>query len=266
MVLSPYLSEATMVRSYFCVLGLLVAIAGTGFFAGVGIYVWKLRADTLKQTEVLVERAHAAGNVAEQVITLIREVIARAEAGLEASRTSPSDMTVGKDPDPLVRFAMAKAKRDLPQEVERARDAVGIASEALVVAGAAVDVFEERPGEGSSLGIRPEVMRTARTQLDMATKELKSARHVLGIPIPNTDGRATAEQLSQVEEALRLAEGVADQMDGALAQARDKVNHAEAEVEAWSWRLAIGITAAAALAAIGQLFMVRACWYGLGRT
>ena len=254
-----------MVRSFLSALGLLAALAGIGLFVGVGVYVWNLRAETLQQTRMLADRAHAAGEVAEQVITMIREVIARAQAGLVAARTDTSNMTAGKEPDPIVRFAMAKAKRDLPHEVERARDAVSIASEALVVAGAAVDVFEERPGEGSSLGIRPEDMRAARTQLDQAATELGSARSVLGVPIPN-DGSATPEQLTQVEDALHRAEGVADQMEGALAQAREKVDHAKQEVEIWSLRLAIGITAAAALATLGQFFMARACWYGLRRS
>lgn len=254
--------ETTMIRSVLSALGLIVALAGMGLFAGAGAYVWTLRAETLQQTEMLAERAHAAGDVAEEVIRLIREIIARAQAGLAAARTDPAKLTAGKEPDPLVRFALAKAKRDLPHEVERARDAVSIASEALVVAGAAVDVFEERPGDGSSLGIRPEDMRAARMQLDTAANELGSARSILGIPIPS-DGSATPEQLTQVEDALQRAEGVADQMDGALAQARAKVNHAREQVESWSLRVAIGITAAAILAALGQFFMARACWYGL---
>jgi hypothetical protein len=192
-------------------------------------------------------------------------VIARAEAGLAAARAEAASQPPAKNEDPLVRIAMAKARRELPAQVERARDAVGIASEALVVAGAAIDVFEERPSDGSTLGIRPEDMQNARSQLDTAAGELSNARHVLGIPIPNADGSATPEQLTQVEDALRRARAVTDQMDGALGEAREKVNLAKDQVETWTLRAALCATALGGLATLGQFCMARACLRGIRR-
>jgi predicted membrane-bound mannosyltransferase len=254
-----------MVCRFLSALGLVLALAGIGIFVGVGVYSWTLRAEVDRQTGAMVERAHAAGDVAANIIALIREVIARAEAGLAAARAEAVSQPPTKTEDPLVRIAMAKAKRDRPQEVERARDAVGIASEAIVVAGAAIDVFEERPGNGSTLGIRPEDMQNARSQLDAAAGELRNARHVLGIPIPNADGSATPEQLTQVEDALSRARAVADQMDAALGEAREKVNLASDQVEKWTLRAALGTTALGGLAALGQFFMARACLRGIRR-
>ena len=73
------------------------------------------------------------------MISLVREILARAKSSLSAARAA-SALPPGGEPDFVTRMAMRKAKRELPGEVEKARDAVGVASEAVVVAGAVLDV------------------------------------------------------------------------------------------------------------------------------
>ncbi|MDB5313538.1 MAG: hypothetical protein JWO38_7740 [Gemmataceae bacterium] len=252
-----------MVRSALCAAGLFLGSAGFALFVSLGVGVWATKREADRQVAAAAEKAQTAADLAARVIALIRDVIARAQAGLAAARADPDTAPPGATPDPLVRAVVWKAKRDLPGDVEKARDAVGVASEAVVVAGAALDAFGERPADETVLGIRPEHMHTARTQLDTAAADLRNARHVLGIPIPAANGVATPDQLANVDGALVRASEVTNQFDEALSRARHKVDETRRRAEVWSLRAAAGITALAALAALGQVFMVRACWRGL---
>jgi hypothetical protein len=248
-----------MVRKVIVRAGLVLGAAGFILFLVLGIGAWFARREADRELEVAVEKAHQGAEVAARVIALVREIIARANLSLAMARAESADMAPGGNSDPLVRVALWKAKHDLPNEVERARDAVGVASEAVVVAGAALEVFGERGPPETHLGVKPQNMQAARTQLDAAATDLKNARTVLGIRIP----AATPEQLSQVDQALRLATQVTDQSDQALNQAREKVDKLHRQARRWSTGLAVAITGTAAWAALGQVFLVRACWRGM---
>jgi hypothetical protein len=254
-----------MVRTTLCLVGLVFAVGGGLLFVALGVGAWAAKREADRQVTAAVEKAQAAADVAARVIALVRDVIARAQAELAAARADPDNAAPGATPDPLVRTAVWKAKRSLPDEVEKARDAVGVASEAVIVAGAALDAFGERPADGTALGVRPEHMQAARVQLDSAAADLRNARRVLGIPIPAREGDATPDQLANVDGALARAGEITDQFDGALARARQEVAEAEHKARTWAFGIAAGVTALSALAATGQVFMARACWRGLGR-
>src|SRR5262249_49620459 len=129
-------------------LGFLLGIAGFAIFVAVIVETWKFKRQADQELTAAMEKANQAGDVAERVIALVRQVIARANDSLVTTRAESAKTTPGGNEDPLVRMAMWKARRSLPNEVERARDAVGIASEVVVVANAALDVFGEHPKDG----------------------------------------------------------------------------------------------------------------------
>jgi hypothetical protein len=250
--------EGLLMRFALSAAGLLLAVAGFVTFVVIGAGVWAAKKDADRQVECLAAKAQSAGGLAAHAIDLIREIIARARERLAAARAQ----SVEPDPkanDPLVRFALRKAQRDLPGEVERARDAVGVASEAVLVAGAVLDVFGELPGDGSRYGIRADEVEAARDQLDAASRDLKSARSIFGVPIEG----ASQEQLRNVDMALDRAQGITDHFEGLLDNTRQKVETTKQEARTWSLRAAAGITALMAVAALGQVFMARACWRGL---
>lgn len=252
-----------MVRLILSIAGLVLALVGFALFLALGFGVWVAKQKADQETTALAEKAQAAGDVAAHVIALIREIIARAELGLAAARVEQGTAPPTEQPDPFVRMAMWKAKRSLPEEVEKARDAVGVASEVVIVAGAALDVFGERELDRGPLGVRPEEMHAARAQLDAAAADLRNARHILGVPIPTSDEGTTPDQLANVDAALDRAKGITNEFDRALSTARKQVDAAKQKAEMWSLRVAIGISLLAALAAAGQVFMARACWRGL---
>ena len=249
-----------MTHKLLCAVGLVLGVAGFLAFIGIGIGTWIGKRETDRQLAATVEKAHRAGDIASNVISLVRQIIARAKESLAIARTQ-STAVPGGESDPLVRMAMWKAKRELPDQVEKARDAVGMASEAVVVAGAVLDVFDEHKPDEVVLGVKQHDLKAARSQLDSASSELKNARGILGLQIPG----ATDEQLSQVDRALAAATDVTNQVDRAVAEARSKVDDLRSKAEKWSLRAAIGITGLSALAALGQVFLVRACWRGLAR-
>src|SRR5437660_227716 len=121
--------------------GLVFALAGVALFVALAIGTWSIKREADQQVAAATDKAYQAGDVAAKVIALIREVIARARASLAAARAAST--TPEAVEDPLARLAMWKARRELPGEIEKARDVVGVASEAVVVAGAALDVFGE---------------------------------------------------------------------------------------------------------------------------
>jgi hypothetical protein len=245
-----------MLRFVLSAAGLVLAVAGFVVFVALAGGVWAVKREADQQVVAAAAKAHSAADVAARVIALIREVIARARLGLTAARTESAAVPPA-EPDLFVRMAMRQARRELPAQVDRARDAVGVASDALVVAGAALDVFEGQPGDGTALGIRPEEMQAARGQLDAAGTDLRNARTVLGVALP-ADG-----QLANVDAALDRAQALTDRFDGALARARQKVDTTRTRAELWALRGAAAVSALAALAALGQVFMARACWRGL---
>lgn len=253
-----------MLRTVLSATGLVLAVGGFVLFVALGVGAWVAKREADRQVAAAAATAHQAEDVAARVIALVREIIARAQAGLAAARAEPME-PAGAKQDPLVQFALRKAKRDLPADVERARDAVGTASEAVIIADAALGVFEQQPREGSALGVRPEDLHAARSQLDAASLDLRNARRVLGVPIPGPDRPTTPEQLDNADAALARATEVTDALDRALGMAREKVDAAQQTAEVWSLRVALAVSALAGLAAIGQVFMARACWRGLRR-
>lgn len=249
-----------MTRKLTFALGLILGLAGFVAFIGIGVGVWIGKREADRQLASNVEKAHRAGDIASNVVTLVRQIISRAKESLAAARAE-SLLPPGDEQDPFVRLAVWKAKRELPGQVDKARDAVSMASDAVVVAGAVLDVFDERKPDEVVLGVKQQDLKAARTQLDSASSELKNARGILGLEIPG----ATAEQLNQVDRALATATDVTNQVDRAVTEARNKVDELRNKAEKWSLRAAIGTTCLAALAALGQVFLVRACWRGLAR-
>lgn len=247
-------------RKPLAVAGLVLSVAGFITFISLGIGAWIAKREADRQLHAAVEQAHRAGAVAERVIVLIREVIARARTSLTAARAETQPK--GEFADPMVRLAMWKAKRELPGEVEKARDAVGVASEAVIVAESILDVFVEHKPDEAALGVKAGDIHAARSQLDSAASDLKNARTVLGVPITP----ATAEQYSQVDQALTSATDVTNRVDVALKEAKGKVDSMKASADRWSLRVALLASGLTALAALGQVFLFRASRRALFRT
>jgi hypothetical protein len=245
-------------RKLISALGLLLSAAGFVVFLALAVGVWYAKREADKQMNTAVARAHQAGDVACQVIKLVREVVARAKASLSTARTE-SQPAASQPVDPMVKFAMWKAKKELPGEVEKARDAVHIASEAVIIAESFLDVFVEHKPDETALGVRAGDITAARTQLESAAGDLRNVRTVLGVPV----GTVSAEQYSQVDQALTTATDVTNRVDDALKDARIKVDAAKAAADHWSVWLAVIVTALGTLAAVGQVFLFRACRRGL---
>jgi hypothetical protein len=247
-------------RKSISIAGLVLSVAGFVIFIALGVSAWFAKREADRRVNAAAVQAQQAGEVASHVVRLVREVIARAQVSLTTSRAGFEP--AGDINDPMVRLAMWKATRELPDQVEKARDAVHIASEALIVAESVLDVFVEHKPDETVLGVRAGDMGAARSQLESAASDLKNARTVLGIPI----APATPEQYSQVDQALASATDLTNRVDDALKLARHKVDEAKASAHRWSLRAAIIISALTALAALGQVFLFRASWRGLRST
>jgi hydrogenase maturation protease len=247
-----------MIRSLFAWLGLIFACAGIGLFIAIGIWVWSLKAEVNRQAETLTSRANKTLDSADRAIGFVQEVIGKAESDLVVARVE----VIGQVPlpvNPVVRLTAQKASQDLAGSVERAHTAVILASEAVVVADAALDVVGGVPELKQLLGVRPEQLDATRTALGNVSAELQQAREVLGPP-NNPEVNPTTEQLHAVDDALRQARGFTDEVNKVVRSTRARVNETKENVDLWAWRGAVATSLVSVLGVIGQIFMARFFW------
>ncbi|QJW97595.1 hypothetical protein [Frigoriglobus tundricola] len=243
--------------------GLVASVAGFVGFAALAVGAWSARAEATRRTDDLARRAHAALNPADRAVAFVRQVITVADADLEEARRGATAAPPTSAFNPFSRLAARKASESLAGSVERATTAVTTASEAAVVAEAALELFDKDDELKGWVGVRPEQLAQARTGLESASRELGRARTLFG-PVPEGQ-RPTEEQLGTVKSALDQARDFTDRMDKAVATVRTRVDETKQLADLWVLRITIAITALASLAAVGQFFTARFCWRVLRR-
>ncbi len=246
-----------MMRKLVALVGLVVACGGIGLFVALGIYIWSLKAEVNRQTETLAAKAQGAGDEADRAIDFVRKVIEQADVDLANARKVAAATARPAKPMSMFELAMARtASQRLAGSVDRAHGAVVTASDAVVVAEAALQVFNESTELKDLLGVQPGQLAATQNTIDKARSELRQARSALG-------GDPTPEQLNAVDSALEQAQGFTNEMARVVETVRQRVNTTKTAVAWWSLRIATGTTLLCALAAVGQLFMARYFWRGL---
>jgi hydrogenase maturation protease len=258
--------EAQMVRSIFAWSGFLFSCLGIVLFIAVGAWVWSLKAEVDRQSETLANRANTTLDSAKDAIGLVRKVIDQAQSDLDKTRKETTGQSPHPFVDPVLRITAEKASEDLAGSVERAHNAVVLASEAVVVAGAAIDVVDQVDNDNDSdnvsrdlkkiLGVQPGQLDATRTALGRVTRELQQAKSVLG----GNYGVPTNEQLYAVDDALRNARGFTEEVSSVVESTRTRVNDTKQKVNTWAWRGAWGMNLLSALGMLGQFFMARHFW------
>jgi hypothetical protein len=246
-----------VLRRVLAGVGLLVAVAGFAAFVTAAVGVWRLKAEVNRKADDLAGKADGAVDTADHAIALVREVLDAGQADLKQAkteRTEPSDAV-----NPFVRIGARRTAEKLAGSVERADAAVTAASDAVVVAQKAIDLFGQDEQLKSWLGVHPE--QVAQTQFDLvsANRELQRVRDVLGVPLAAGAG-PTEEQLAKLDGALRQGRAFTDQMELVVATIRTRLHETKRAVDVWSMRIAVGVTAVGILGALGQLFMARFFW------
>jgi hydrogenase maturation protease len=243
-----------MTRKLVALVGLIIGCGGIGLFVALGIYVWSLKREVNRQTETLAGKAQRAGDEADRAITFVENVIKQANDDLAIARRHATTTARPTRPTSMFELAMARtASQRLAGSVDRAQGAVATASDAVVVAEAALQVFSDSTELKDLLGVQPGQLVATQSTIDKARSELRQARTVLG-------GDPTPEQLNAVDSALDQARGFTDEMDRVVATVRSRVDTTRTIVDSWSLRIAIGTTLLCALAALGQVFMARYFW------
>jgi hydrogenase maturation protease len=240
--------------------GLLIALVGFVAFAGAAVAVWKVKAETDRRTGLLTAKAHEAVGAADHAVGFVRRVLDQAKHDLAQTREN-----TGAPPEPVnpfLQLTARQASQNLAGSVERADTAVVIASDAAVVAEAALALLGNEKGEQASalkqwLGVDPDQLARTQSDLRSATRELKQVRTLLGVSLG--DG-PTPDQLVTVESALSQAQSLTDQMGNVVATARSRVDETKRQVDLWVLRVALAVTAVGAVGAAGQVFMARYCW------
>lgn len=248
-----------VVRRVFAAVGLVVAGAGFAAFATAAVYVWRVKAETNRRTDDLAGKAHQALNAADKAVAFVRDVIDAGERDLREAQQAPAPP---REPvNPFLQLTARRGAETLAGSVEKANDAVAIASDAAVVAEAALSIFgdDAQLSELKNwLGVKPEQLAQTRAQLDRAAGDLKQVQTILGVPLG--DGGPTADQLRAVAAALVQARDLTEQMDGVVRRARARVDDTKRAVDLWALRLALGVTLVGAVGALGQCFTARYCW------
>jgi hypothetical protein len=234
--------------------GFIIGCGGIGLFVALGIYVWSLKREVNRQAETLAGKAQRAGDEADRAITFVENVIKQANDDLAIARRHAAATARPTRPMSMFELAMARtASQRLAGSVDRAQGAVATASDAVVVAEAALQVFSDSSELKDLLGVQPGQLVATQSTIDKARSELRQARTALG-------GDPTHEQLNAVDNALDHAQGFTDEMARVVVTVRDRVNATRTIVDSWSLRIAIGTTLLCALVALGQVFMARYFW------
>lgn len=248
----------TLVRVVPAVSGLLVSVAGFVVFAAIGGGVWWVRAEAGRRADALAARADTAIAAADHAVGFVREVIAQAQEDLTRARATA--VAVAPEPvHPFVQFGARRASQELVGSVDRANAAVVAASDAVVVANTAFELFDKDERLQGWFGVRAEQLERTRTDLGAATRELKKARTVLGVPVA-PGATPTADQLNSIESGLAGAQDFTEHMGSVVASTRARVAETRRRVDVWALRAALVTTAFGALGAAGQLFTARFCW------
>lgn len=252
-----------MIRSAFALSGLVLAFVGTGLFLAIGIWIWSLRTDVNRQSEVLAGRANTTLDSASTAIGVVREIIGKAEEDLDVAR---QEILVQTPPpiNPVIRLTARKASQDLAGSVDRAHGAIVIASEAVVVADAALDVVGGDQELKRIFGLNPEQLDATRSALGKVSSDLLQAKDVLGPPT-HFNGGPTPEQLYAVDNAIHQARVFTDEVSKVIESTRARVNETRQKVETWALRGAVGMTVIAVFGVVGQFFMGRYFWRLLRR-
>src|SRR5215207_4884906 len=129
----------SVLRHLLAVVGLVVAVTGFAVFTGAAINVWKLKAETNQRTEEIAAKAHMAVDAADRTVEFVDKVIVDAEKDLHKTKGAPPSP---REPvNPFLQLTARQATEKLVGSVERVNTAVVTASEAAVVAKAALDLF-----------------------------------------------------------------------------------------------------------------------------
>jgi hypothetical protein len=252
-----------MARTLLAVLGLAVGCAGVALFAATGAGVWVLKAEADRQAADLAARAATAADAADHALGFVFEVIGRARAELGAAQAVTPAGPPGQV-NPFLQITARSAAQQLAGSVERVHGAVVAASDAVRIADAVLDVAGEHPELKSLFGVTPAQLDATRKTLGAAAGDLRQAKTVLGFPVADTSA-VSREQLQAAEHALDQAWALADSLRQVVGKTRQRVADLKASADVWGWRVAVGVTAASALAAVGQVFMVRFFWRVLRR-
>jgi hypothetical protein len=235
---------------------------GLALFIAVGIEIWTVKAEVTRQADVLYTRANETLDSASHAIGYVQDIVRRAKTDLVRTRREMSEQppVPPSQVTPFVRMTAESASQQLAGSVEHAHNAVVLASEAVVVADAALDVVGGVPELKKMLGVKPAQLDATRTALGNVSSELQRARDVLGIEGVASELVPTSEQLHAVDDALHRAWDFTEEVVGVVQGARSRLEETKRLVDVWSWRAAVGTSVICAFGFIGQLFMARYFW------
>jgi hypothetical protein len=251
-----------MLRRILVLIGLIVGIVGAVVFTATSVLVWSAKAEADRQVQELSAWANEAGAAAEHAVTFVQGVLHQADQDLHTAREEMARQPA-QPVNPFVRLTARQATQQLAGSVDRVHGAVVTATDAVVVAKAALKVVGNSTELEQLLGVDTQQVDATREALMQASDELRRARSVLGITIGDGSDGLSADQLNAVDRALAQAHSFTDAMARVVATTRQQVADTQRQVELWSRRLAVGITLACAWAALGQVFLARYCWRSL---
>lgn len=243
--------------------GLVIALVGFATFVAAAVGVWRLKAEVNRRTEELASRADAAVNSADHAVAFVREVLDRGQEDLQEARERQKERPAAAV-NPFVRMGARQTSERLAGSVERADAAVTAASDAVVVAQKAIDLFGQDEQFKSWFGVHPEQLSQTQIDLVSASRELQRVRDLLGVPLA-AGAAPTDDQLAKLDGAIRQGRAFTDQMELVVATIRTRLHETRRAVDVWSMRVAVGVTAIGVIGALGQFFMARFFWRVLRR-
>jgi hypothetical protein len=244
-----------------CVAGLLLGLAG-------GVGVWIVKGPTTDRVTHLIERVEAALNVADTGLDHAKSSLARAAERLDGVKEEQQKLSREPRTNSAMRGLMARTVRQrIAPEIGDAHETLHTVAEAAVVVNSVLEDIGNLPFlSTTNLDVgRISEINGRLSEVGPAAWELS---RLLGEPGSDSDPEAVNSQLSRIEQALKMMQGMVADYAGRIADARQQTAVLKDRILFWITPVSVLLSFICFWIALSQVSLMAhamAWWRGAGK-
>lgn len=232
----------------------LASVAGLIAFLTIGTACWRVRDLVFERTESAVARISTALRTGNEVAGAVVSAIDRSEAELQRARQETKSQPTPPSLQGLDGFVLRTTLSSMPDRVKQALTASNMASEALVIANAALDTTGDWPGR---LPVSSGELQTFKKRLDATSASLANAEQILRSADPRVAEAIRPDDVRVINEALVQGRDVAVEAGERLRDLQARLHEANERFRSYVHGATWGIFTLAVLGAAGQVSLIR---------
>jgi hypothetical protein len=241
-----------MIARLFRVVLFILATFGLIAFLAIAVGSWYAKAAAERELAIVEARVSLLLDRGTAVAGVVEDVAKNAQADLRRARSDPA----AQDPNAvngIQGFVLRTALSGMPDKVRQALVAANVASEAMIVAHAALDTTADLPGGPA---FDPAEIDRLQTRLNAASKSLQSADAMLRSADPTIAKSIKPDDVQFIDNALTEGLAVAKDVQERLGVFRGRLVETGERVRLYLKWATWAVCALAVLAAIGQISLM----------